>query len=183
MTLWNIENIPKDIDKIQEYEEQCIKLEWKYLSTYATALNNVKNSYVNTLKLLSEHCNIAQNYMEILSNYLFEFTHNEEKRLIDKVHEEYNIYSSCAGQDKAKNKKLTQICSISSLLYVLDIWFQYISAVTQKIIDKFKEFDFFYQNIKPRNEIVTEVYEQILETVQTVSDCHLNNVSVSKTKR
>lgn len=162
-------------NNLEIYEEKCNQLEWKYLSTYANTLNNVRLTYENTLKSLREHNDIAKNYIEIISNYLCAFNRNDEKRLIDKVHEDYNVYSSCAKQDKVKNLKLTEIRSIPSLLYTLDQWYDNISTVTKKIMEQFQSLDFFYENVSPKNDVKPETWSRILNIVQTVCDCHLNN--------
>ncbi|KAM7348478.1 E3 ubiquitin-protein ligase SHPRH isoform 1-T2 [Cochliomyia hominivorax] len=166
----------RSIQNLEIYENQYHKLEWKYLSTYASNLSTVKNAYETAVEKLRNE--ITNEFIIDMADGLQNISANDETLLLQKIHEE------CMPRFGQTNEKLAEIQSKRTLLYVTQLWFNKLKDVLNSLQNDMKKLRYFTENVRSRNQVTPAIWRDIMQLVNSVYDCHLSEIrEVNKSKK
>lgn len=160
------------IENLELHENQCNQLEWKYLSTYASNLATVKSAYEAAIDKIDSE--ITNNFMNTIAEGLEAFSVSDEFSLIQKMQED------CLFRSGESILKLTEIKSTRTLLFVLKLWFNKLSHILKTLLYDMEELKYFYENVRARNQVSPAIWRNIMYLVNSVYDCHLSGIRVSR---
>ncbi|XP_055839447.1 E3 ubiquitin-protein ligase SHPRH [Episyrphus balteatus] len=154
---------------INEYEIQCNKLEWKYLEPYAATLLSAEKGYISASNALTKcHEDMSGEFSEVWEGVLQAFEDaNRDEQLLNKINDEVFLLHSSSLYERFR--------MLNSVLMVLETWYKKILKARRELETTFGRFDFFIQNVRPRNDVPIAQWRMMNAFIHSVYDCHLSN--------
>ncbi|XP_058123566.1 E3 ubiquitin-protein ligase SHPRH [Anopheles ziemanni] len=161
------EKLP-DETKLREYEEQCARLEWRYIEQYASKVRAVETNLFPAIAKLEELISQSEAskgprldgswWRDIFHTYDRDPTRHREflNRLLTDIPIE-NRPSAWCGLD----------------LWLM-IWWDKITERRRTLKKGFKKLEFFVENLQPNHRCSPEAVARIEQLVSTAFACHLD---------
>ncbi|XP_013116383.2 E3 ubiquitin-protein ligase SHPRH [Stomoxys calcitrans] len=153
---------------LETYQTQYNALEWKYLSTYANTLSTVMQSYESAIN--NTNIDIGETLIASMSEGLMTVKNSEIMFLLQK------IYEDCMPRFGVSHAKLSEVQSIHSLLYIVDVWQKKLTKMLKKLETEIQNLRYFTENVKSRSQVSPGIWEKIMELVHSVYNCHLSEI-------
>lgn len=151
-----------------EYTNEMMTLEWKYIRNYYDKVQNI-NAEIDACK--DEFKKVAKDYKDRDGNWWRDIisvsrTHDEESRLIELINVEF---FSISGAGFAE-----QVRSTHGIQLIITEWTDKIERFSKDVMKRFKNFDYIVKYLKPSNELSDEINEKINRLSKAALECHLN---------
>ncbi|XP_058831485.1 E3 ubiquitin-protein ligase SHPRH [Topomyia yanbarensis] len=175
--LWNlldVINLKKEagvataVEEVAAFEEQCAKLEWKYVETYSNTVKNVERELIPASEKVREISNKLDNKIDghWWRSVIYRIDHDAVKTA--------NFLLKLNVEVRNQNTMAEEIHTVRGLDYVLTIWLEKVKKQRGLLKKAFDMIDYFSANLKPSHLWPEHVKVRIEELVRTAFLCHLD---------
>ncbi|XP_055534746.1 E3 ubiquitin-protein ligase SHPRH [Wyeomyia smithii] len=155
-------------EEVSVFEEQCAKLEWKYIETYSNTVKNVERELNSASEKLLETLvkldhTVDGHWWRII---LYQIDRNTVKldNFLLKLNVEVRNHCGMAEE----------IRSVRGLDYALTVWLDKVKNHREQLEKAFEKIDYFCSNLKPKHLWPEKDRNRIEKLVQDAFLCHLD---------